>query len=302
MPLLLFKAYVNAHTRRLKNGQVVHIAAYYDKRIKKSSQHAPDHTHDVSHLSDEDKAKFGNMHKEQHVAHFYEAHALGRKLDTEKQLLATLERSSRRYEEAGDKKSVTAVHNKVIKLNQSIMRHERMHSRAKAIVEGIGQMKEGVVKGSGKLIDDADKAHAHYAGKLEERFVAENQQSVFKPDYSKKVPLLILTDDTDMPIGGSAKELGKYLMEKYRNLSVTNKDTHLSIGIYRNGIESSLKNRKPTARRLYAILPQLLEHAVLTGVDKNTKADKKPGVLAYETFHAPVSIDGKYIQQRLLLM
>ncbi len=166
----LNKAFIQAYSYRNKKGNTINVAAHYDKRIKKAAQHAPDHSHDVSHLSAEDKAKFGNMHKEQHVTHYYEAHALGRKLDANKQLLVNLERSAAHYDSIGDKKNATLTRNKIIKLKQVIMRHDKMHGRAKAIVEGIGQMKEGFVKGSGKLTDDADKAHAHYVGKLGARF------------------------------------------------------------------------------------------------------------------------------------
>ncbi len=150
--LLLFaKSYVPGHTRRLKNGKVVQVNAYYDKRTKKAAQHAPDHSHDVGHLADADKAKFSQMHKEQHMTRFYVQHALERKLDGERQLLANLQRSAKRHEAAGDKKSVTLVHNKIIRLKQSIMRHEKMLDKAKAVVGGIGEMKEGLVKGSGKI-------------------------------------------------------------------------------------------------------------------------------------------------------
>lgn len=173
MPTLLLyfaKSFHAEHQRRMKDGSMVTVQAYYDKRIKKAAQHAPDHNHSVNHLSEDDKQKFSNMHKEQHVAHYYEAHALNRKLDAEKQLLVTLERSAKRYEDAGDKKSVTIIHNKIIKLKQNIMRHERDLNRAKGIAEGIGKMKHAMVAGSGELKDDAGKAHAHYVRKLGERF------------------------------------------------------------------------------------------------------------------------------------
>jgi len=176
------KAFVAEHQRRLKNGKTVTIAAYYDKRVKKAAQYAPDHGHDVNHLSDEDKAKFSNMHKEQHVAHFYEVHALSRKLAAEQQLLATLERSAKRYEVEGNKKSVTAVHNKIYALKQHIRRHERDLNHAKAIVEGIGKMKHKLIEGSGELKDDADKQHAHYVEKLGERFATSKQKPILKPE------------------------------------------------------------------------------------------------------------------------
>jgi len=190
MTLLVFaKAFVAQHTRKTKNGNTITIQAYYDKRVKKAAVHAPDHTHNVAHLSDNDKAKFSNMHKEQHVAHFYESHALSRKLDTEKQLLATLERSAQGHEERGDKKSVIIVHNKILKLKTVIMRHEKMLTRAKMISEGIGDMKHKMVDGSGTLAGDADKEHAGYVAKMGERFKSNKQVKeveAAKPSESPK--------------------------------------------------------------------------------------------------------------------
>jgi hypothetical protein len=149
---------------------MITISSHYDKRTKKHALHAPAHSHNIDHLSDEDKDKFNRMHSEQHQAHYYESHALDRKLDADKQLLATLERSAKRYEDAGDKKSMTIVHNKIIKLKQSIMRHEKLSHRTKTVVEGIGKFKDTLVAGSGELKDDADKMHAHYVSKIGERF------------------------------------------------------------------------------------------------------------------------------------
>lgn len=110
-----------------------------------------------------------------------------------------------------------------------------------------------------------------------------------------------LIDDPDMPILEKSRLLSRYLLNKYRGLSVINKDTGYSIGVYRNGLESSLKNRKPMARRLYAILPQMLEHAVLMRYEENIKRDGKPGVAGYETYVVPVEIDGKRYSARLLV-
>ena len=167
MPLLVFlKAYVPEHTRRLKNGNIITVAAYYDKRIKKAAKHAPDHTHDVSHLSDEDKVKFANMHKEQHVSHYYEAHALKRKLDAEHQLRDTLKRSLERYKESGDTKSWTITKRKIEALEARMVIHQKHLARAEKISKGIGEMKEGLVKDSGTLTDDADQAHAQYVEKM----------------------------------------------------------------------------------------------------------------------------------------
>ena len=110
-----------------------------------------------------------------------------------------------------------------------------------------------------------------------------------------------LVDDPNMPIDGDAKSLGTYLLGKYRNLSVINAQSGNEISIYRVGLLSSLKNRKPLARRLYAILPQLLEQSAYAGYEVNTKLDTKPNIIGYESFYAPVSIDGKIYSVRILV-
>ena len=172
MPLLLLflKAYVPEHTRRTKAGKIITVKAYYDKRIKKAAIHAKDHNHDVSHLSDEDKVKFANMHKEQHVSHYYEAHALKRKLEAEHQLRNTLKHNLERYKTSGDTKSWTLTQRKLEALERRMVIHQKQLSRAEKIAKGLGEMKDGLVKDSGTLTDDADQAHAHYVGKLGERF------------------------------------------------------------------------------------------------------------------------------------
>ena len=108
-----------------------------------------------------------------------------------------------------------------------------------------------------------------------------------------------LIDDPLMPIDGDAKTLSKYLREKYGSDKVENKQTGHEIGFYRDGIEASVKNRKLLARRLYAILPQLLREAAYAGYKENTKLAKKPHVLGYETYYAAVSIDGKVYSVRI---
>ena len=110
-----------------------------------------------------------------------------------------------------------------------------------------------------------------------------------------------LIDDPKMPIEGDAKSLGTYLLGKYRNLSVINAQSGNEISIYRVGLLSSLKNRKPLARRLYAILPQLLEQSAYAGYEVNTKLDTKPNIIGYESYYAPVSIDGKIYSVRILV-
>ena len=108
-----------------------------------------------------------------------------------------------------------------------------------------------------------------------------------------------LIDDPLMPIDGDAKTLSKYLRGKYGSDKVENKQADHEIGFYRDGIEASVKNRKLLARRLYAILPLLLRESAYAGYEENTKLEKKPHVLGYETYYAAVSIDGKVYSVRI---
>ena|GEM_PF-3549600 len=122
---------------------------------------------------------------------------------------------------------------------------------------------------------------------------------MYNPD--REMTVIPLVDDPNMPINGDIKTLGRYLLDKYRNLSVTNRQTGDEISIYRVGLLSSLKNRKPLARRLYAILPTLLEQSAYAGYKENTKLDTKPNILGYEAFYAPVAIDGKVYSVKILV-
>ena len=120
---------------------------------------------------------------------------------------------------------------------------------------------------------------------------------LYNPDM--EMTPIELVDDPNMPIDGDAKTLSKYLREKYGTDKVENKQTGNEIGFYRDGIESSVKNRKLLSRRLYAILPQLLKESAYAGYEENTKLDKKPHVLGYETYYAAVSIGGKVYSVRI---
>lgn len=259
MPLLLLflKAYVPEHTRRTKAGKIITVKAYYDKRIKKAAIHAPDHNHDVSHLSDEDKVKFANLHKEQHVSHYYEAHALKRKLEAEHQLRNTLKHNLERYKTSGDTKSWTSTQRKLEALERRMVIHQKQLSRAEKIAKGIGEMKDGLVKDSGTLTDDADQAHAHYVGKLGERFKDTTYQTgrllpaSAAPSYFKTV---ILNSKEGEIIPNPKFNLGK-LSEKATQ--------ELSLIIDGSGIEQrNIRLSGRTIKHIAEQRPKLAEHIV----------------------------------------
>jgi len=127
----------------------------------------------------------------------------------------------------------------------------------------------------------------------------ESEQWQYNPDMEMTpIPLI---DDPLMPVDGDAKTLAKYLLNKYRNIKETNTQTGYEIGFYRDGIETSVKNRKIVSRRLYAILPQLLRESAYTGYEENTKTETKKHILGYETYYAAVTIDGKVYSVRIVV-
>ncbi|MDO9214743.1 MAG: LPD23 domain-containing protein [Methylococcales bacterium] len=112
---------------------------------------------------------------------------------------------------------------------------------------------------------------------------------------------IVLVDDPDMPVEGSVRELVRYLLNKYRDLKVKNKATGNEIRFYREGVESSVKNRNLLAKRVYAVLPQLLAESSYDGYADNTKQDKKPHILGYETYSTKVEIDGAVYPVKILV-
>lgn len=94
-------------------------------------------------------------------------------------------------------------------------------------------------------------------------------------------------DLTDTP------KLKEFLLEKLRDKPVVNKATGGKIIFTRNGIESSLKNRNPLARKMYLALPELLEQAKPMGSEDNHKEHKDGRIDRYDLYHATASMDGE---------
>ena len=163
--LLLNKSFVKEHQRRKKDGSVYTIAAHYNKRVKKNTEHAPAHNHDLSHLSAEEGAQFNQMHAEQHLAKHYDEHTLKQQMQDSKGEHDKLVQEADIQEKLGNHKAATKLRNKAIKVNQRMMRFQRQLSKLDETVQGIGQMKDKLVAGSGALTDDAI-AHANYVSKL----------------------------------------------------------------------------------------------------------------------------------------
>ena len=94
-------------------------------------------------------------------------------------------------------------------------------------------------------------------------------------------------DLTDTP------KLKEFLLEKLRDKPVVNKATGGKIIFTRNGIESSLKNRNPLARKMYLALPELLEQAKPMGSEDNHKEHKDGRIDRYDLYHATANMDGE---------
>lgn len=157
---------------------------------------------------------------------------------------------------------------------------------------------KGYTRKDGAYVKDHENNRQKKAGGDNQNILVKTKvEALYNP--SLEMNPIELVDDLNMPIDGDAKALSKYLRQKHGNVQVENKQTGNKIGFYREGIEASVKNRKILARRLYAILPQLLREAAYAGYEENTKLDKKPHVLGYETYYAAVLIDGKVHSARI---
>lgn len=171
MQYVIQKSYVQAHERKLKSGKVVQILAHYDKRTKKHTEHAPEHGHDDSHLSGDEKDLFSRMHREQHfMAHY---HATGyRKMASHHESRASeLEAEAVEHEKSGRKKRASKLRDSAAKHREKSAKYHDAAGKMDKIVQGIGALKEKLVAGSGKLAEeDTDAAHARYAEKAGHKF------------------------------------------------------------------------------------------------------------------------------------
>ncbi|MCK7579865.1 MAG: hypothetical protein MZV65_32010 [Chromatiales bacterium] len=143
----LLKGYIKAHTRVLKNGRTIEIAAHYDKRTKKGAEHAPGHGHDTGHLSESDRDRFDRMHAEQHLLHHYRGHALRQRIAEHEATIADLHAQAKAHSDAGRHKEAAKLANRALKHNARRLRHQRELEKIDAAVAGIGRMKEALAQG-----------------------------------------------------------------------------------------------------------------------------------------------------------
>ncbi|MFV0410054.1 MAG: hypothetical protein ACK5LJ_10285 [Paracoccus sp. (in: a-proteobacteria)] len=89
-------------------------------------------------------------------------------------------------------------------------------------------------------------------------------------------------------------DLKKYLLDNLRGKTVVNQATGRKVGFFRPGIESSLKTRSLTVRKMYMALPELIENAVPINYEENTKEGKQHRQIAgYSLLQATAKMDGE---------
>ena len=169
MLILLSKSFVAEHLRYLKSGKSVRVQSHYTKRVKKHTEHALAHNHNLDHLSDKDKDLFNRMHAEQHLAEFYDGHALRKRV-------AHHETEAKKHNDHADElgkqgkhKEAAAARRKANKHTVAMHRHKADLKKVDKVVHGIAALKERLVAGSGKLEGDAESIHQHYVSKIGER-------------------------------------------------------------------------------------------------------------------------------------
>jgi hypothetical protein len=170
MPFLLAKSYIKEHTRIMKDGRRILVPAHYDKRVKKGTEHAPGHHHDLRHLDEDARNTFDRMHAEQHLLHHFHGHALRKKISEDQAHVDKLDKEAATHEAAGRHKEAARARNKSWMANSRKTRREKELADIQSRVDGISAMKESLVQGAGSVGESSDESHAAYAGKLGARF------------------------------------------------------------------------------------------------------------------------------------
>lgn len=176
LPTLFFrKAYIAAHTRRLKSGKTVQVAAHYDKRTRKGTEHATGHGQGLEYLDDSQRALFERMHKEQHMLHHYHGHALRKKIAALEAEEAAHAAAEAEHEEAGRHLEAAKAGNKRLAAKAKRLRHQRELADIDAKVSGIGAMMGTLAPGAGKVADSTDETFQTYSRHLGVRWKEKEQ-------------------------------------------------------------------------------------------------------------------------------
>lgn len=188
MLIVLDKSFVAEHLRYLKSGKSVKVQAHYTKRVKKHTEHAPPHNYNLDHLSEKDRDLFNRMHAEQHVAHFYDGHALRKRVAHHEGEAQKHNDHADQLDKDGKHKEAAAARRKADKHIAEMHRHKTELRKVDNAVHGLAAMKEKLVAGSGTLDGDAEAIHQHYVSKVGERL---------KPASKPAAPLVVLNSPKD---------------------------------------------------------------------------------------------------------
>lgn len=278
MKFLLKKSFIAEHQRKKKDGTLYTVAAHYDKRTKKASVHAPEHSHNVEKLSDEDKTKFSNMHKEQHVHQFFDAH--GHKLQVEHHTKMAEHHNKQADKLASEGKHRLAAESRrqADKHTVKLRSHQLKLDKHAAIVEGIGKLKEGMVEGSGTLMDDADKAHKDYVGKFGDKFKVddENKAKTIPLDTGASAPANVKYFESNMPADNKTTiDRGKHEGEKNNSAlrvyaDAYRKKSEEDKAVQKQTIQDMIETNRNENRNIQHLVDRL---AVINQVDKNSDPD-----------------------------
>lgn len=190
MIILLDKSFVAEHLRYLKSGKSVKVQAHYTKRVKKHTEHAPPHNYNLDHLSEKDRDLFNRMHAEQHVAHFYDGHALRKRVAHHESEAQKHNDHADQLDKDGKHKEAAAARRKADKHIAEMHRHKTELRKVDNAVHGLAAMKEKLVAGSGTLDGDAEAIHQHYVSKVGERL-----KPASKPAPAKTAPPVVMPRD-----------------------------------------------------------------------------------------------------------
>jgi len=188
--ILFFKSFVAAHTRRLKNGKAIQIAAHYDKRTRKGADLAPDHGPSVEHLDADKQGLFRRLHHEQHMLHHYHGHALRQRIAQLESQIEDAKRASKDHAAAGRRVASTKEANRALRLGGHLHRLQRELADVNSKVAGIGHMKDRLVAGSGAVQDSTDEAHDAYAKTLGRRWKAQAAPKPPEPAQEPTKPVI----------------------------------------------------------------------------------------------------------------
>jgi hypothetical protein len=129
------------------------------------------------------------MHAEQHFLHHYHGHALRKQIKQKEDRIKALHDEATAHKAAGRHVAGTRAANRALRLNAQRIRHQKDLADIEHRVDGLAEMKNKLVEGSGSVKDSTDDSHKHYADKVGERFRPKREIKIVRPkvdEQSKK--------------------------------------------------------------------------------------------------------------------